>query len=296
MAPEQCRGIGNADQRSDIYALGCVLFDTLTGRPPFERNAAGEYIAAHMHEDAPAPSELVQELPPAVDALVARCLAKDPEERYQTMGDLVAAIEHAASYLSQPGVPVDAHAPATSAMALPSGFSSIFQDNAHPREDTETVVPRPRRSFARFMVATVLTGIVVVALLAAYDSILAERAAGRAAPVEASAQQAAAPEPAPPPAPAAAPAAPPPAPAAEPANTEISPSEIDRELDELLKSADKEPSLALPEEKTAPKQQPAARRPPPPPAQQKPQPQQSPPPAQPAPRKPEPNEDLYDSR
>ena len=301
MAPEQCRGISNADARSDIYALGCVLFDMLTGRPPFEGNATAEYIAAHMAEEPPAPSSLVPDLPTIVDPLLARCLAKDPEERFQTMGDLVAAIEHVAARLSVPGVMVAPSVPVTPAMPLPSGFSSIYQDNSRHHEET-TIPPPPRRSVTRFLLAMALSGVVVVALLAAYDSILAERAVEHAPPIAA-----AVPEPAP-------------APGTAPVPTEADPepvpslAEVDRELDKLLESAeaeDKAPSLKLPEpeEKTVKKQQPVARARQPQPVrravQASPQPQPpAPPPASRAPgpipitppSTPTPTEDLYDSR
>src|SRR6185503_1241843 len=58
MSPEQCRSAGNVDQRSDIYALGCVLFTMITGRPPFLAGCAGEVIAMHLCEAPPAPSQL----------------------------------------------------------------------------------------------------------------------------------------------------------------------------------------------------------------------------------------------
>jgi serine/threonine protein kinase len=294
MSPEQCRGISNADARSDIYALGCVLFDMLTGRPPFEGNATAEYIAAHMSEEAPAPSAFVPDLPPIVDPLLARLLAKDPEERFQTMGDLVAAIEHVAARLSAPGIVVAGEAPMTPAMPLPSGFSSIYQDNAG--DDYEpTIPPRPRRSFARVLFAMLLSGVVVIALLAAYDSILADRAAAHAPPVAV-----AVPDPAP---------APPPPAAAEPDPDPVpNVAEIDRELDKLLESTehdDKPPSLKLPEDKTVQKPVARARQPvrravpapPKPPQQAQPSASRTPGPIPiTPPSTPTPTEDLYDSR
>jgi serine/threonine-protein kinase len=93
MSPEQCRGLAEIDHRLDIYALGCVLFHLLTGRPPFEGEGTGDVISAHIREPASAPSSRVAGIPPSVDALVLRCLAKAPADRYQTMDELAAAIE-----------------------------------------------------------------------------------------------------------------------------------------------------------------------------------------------------------
>ncbi|HEV7555332.1 MAG TPA: serine/threonine-protein kinase, partial [Kofleriaceae bacterium] len=92
MSPEQCRGSGSIDHRADIYSLGCVMFQMLTGRPPFDHEGGGELIAAHLKEIAPAPSTIVEVLP-AVDAIVARCLAKEPHERFSTMHELALELD-----------------------------------------------------------------------------------------------------------------------------------------------------------------------------------------------------------
>jgi len=105
MSPEQCRGLAELDHRSDIYALGCVLFHLLTGRPPFEGEGMGDIIAAHIREPAPAPSSVAPEVAPNVDALVLRCLAKAPADRYQTMLELAAAIGQMLPYLTSPESP-----------------------------------------------------------------------------------------------------------------------------------------------------------------------------------------------
>jgi serine/threonine-protein kinase len=93
MSPEQCRGAGSIDHRADVYSLGCVMFQMLTGRPPFDHEGGGELIAAHLKEIAPAPSTIVA-VQPAVDAIVARCLAKEPHERFATMHELAADLDH----------------------------------------------------------------------------------------------------------------------------------------------------------------------------------------------------------
>ena len=91
MSPEQCRGAGEIDHRTDIYALGCVLFHLLCGRPPFIAPSPGDMIASQLREDPPVPSTLVAAISPELDALVLKCLAKDPDARFATMTELVRA-------------------------------------------------------------------------------------------------------------------------------------------------------------------------------------------------------------
>ncbi len=91
MSPEQCRGAGHVDHRSDLYSLGCVLYHLVVGRVPFDGEGIGEIIAAHMMSSPPVPSQQVPGIPPGVDALILRLLAKRPEERFATAGELAEA-------------------------------------------------------------------------------------------------------------------------------------------------------------------------------------------------------------
>jgi len=100
MSPEQCRGAGGVDHRSDIYSLGCVLYTMVVGHPPFDRLGTGEIIAAHLHEPVVPPRQLVPYLAPAAEQLIMRCLAKAPEERYASMIELAAALEHVLAHIS----------------------------------------------------------------------------------------------------------------------------------------------------------------------------------------------------
>jgi len=102
MSPEQCRGAGELDHRSDIYALGCVLFHLIVGAPPFDREGLGDIIAAHMFEPPPAPSTRCAHLAPGVDEIVLRCLAKSPGDRFQTMQELAGAIDRLLARITAP--------------------------------------------------------------------------------------------------------------------------------------------------------------------------------------------------
>ena len=102
MSPEQCRGAGQVDHRSDVYSLGCMLFALITGAPPFEAAGPGDVIAMHLRESPPAPSSRLFGVPPKIDALVLRCLAKDPAHRFASAIELANAVGEIDSTASIP--------------------------------------------------------------------------------------------------------------------------------------------------------------------------------------------------
>ncbi|OBG78870.1 MULTISPECIES: serine/threonine-protein kinase PknH/PknJ [unclassified Mycobacterium] len=96
MAPER---FSNAEvtYRADIYALACVLFECLTGSPPYRADSAAVLVSSHIMEPIPQPSALRPGIPKAFDAVIARGMAKKPEDRYASAGDLALAANHALS-------------------------------------------------------------------------------------------------------------------------------------------------------------------------------------------------------
>ena len=94
MAPEQIEG-RQVDARADIYALGCVLFECLAGSPPFRRETDVAVIWAHMREEPPPLGSVRSGLPAAADKVLAKALAKDPDERHQSCGELVRELRRA---------------------------------------------------------------------------------------------------------------------------------------------------------------------------------------------------------
>ena len=96
MAPEQVAGSKTLDHRADIYAVGIVAYEMLTGRPPFTGDSPEEILAAHISEQ-PAPVSQRRNIPPAVASLVMRCLAKYPADRWQNADEMLARLETLAS-------------------------------------------------------------------------------------------------------------------------------------------------------------------------------------------------------
>ncbi len=101
VAPEQIEGRA-VDARVDVYALGCVLFQALTGRVPFERDSDAAKLWAHMSEPPPSVAGERPGVPQELDAVISRAMAKDPDERFPSAGDLARAAAAAIGATSPP--------------------------------------------------------------------------------------------------------------------------------------------------------------------------------------------------
>jgi YVTN family beta-propeller protein len=104
VAPEQITG-GELDERSDVYSLGCVLYECLTGQPPLAKATDVALLWAHVHEEPQPPSKLRRELPRELDAVCTRALAKEPGRRYRSAGELAAAARSALGLGEAPEAP-----------------------------------------------------------------------------------------------------------------------------------------------------------------------------------------------
>jgi eukaryotic-like serine/threonine-protein kinase len=162
LSPEQARG-EPATSASDRYGFGVVAFELLTGRRPFAGETPATQAFAHLHAEVPSATELDSSLPPAVDAVFARALAKEPAARPATCGELVADLR--AAFASVDGGPAPTDGAPTPTLLLPA-----------TGEPTKRVLPtgqRVRRSrrrsngaaLALVAVAVLVAGIATAALL-----------------------------------------------------------------------------------------------------------------------------------
>ena len=94
LAPEQIEG-GSVDGRADVYSLGCLLYECLTGEAPFARGSRLAVAWAHLEEEAPSARARRAELPEAIDAVIRKAMAKEPENRHNTCAALITAAEEA---------------------------------------------------------------------------------------------------------------------------------------------------------------------------------------------------------
>jgi serine/threonine protein kinase len=130
MSPEQCQG-GTLDGRSDLYSLGVVLYEIATGSPPFRTKSLSEAVFKHISEPPKPPRQVRPDLPLALEQVILRCLAKRPEERYETATELMRALEGALSdtelmtVIGTPGAEVP-----TASGALPASVDSASVDSA----------------------------------------------------------------------------------------------------------------------------------------------------------------------
>jgi beta-lactam-binding protein with PASTA domain/predicted Ser/Thr protein kinase len=159
LSPEQARG-ESVDARSDVYAAGCVLFELLCGHPPFVGDSPVSVAYQHVREDPKAPSDINHDVPPDVDAIVLKALAKNPLNRYQSAQEMRADALRAVSGRPVLATPVMTEAE-TMAMAGPPR-----QPGVTTRPIPAGVVGQPEERRTSSWVMAVLAGLGVLAVIA----------------------------------------------------------------------------------------------------------------------------------
>ncbi|BCI92257.1 hypothetical protein NIIDMKKI_74630 [Mycobacterium kansasii] len=118
IAPERL-GAGAEDARADIYSLACVLYECLTGRPPFDEATMAGLVAAHLNTPPPRPSTTQPNVPAQFDRVIATGMAKDPDNRYATTVELADAAHDAITEPIAPPTPNKPTLPGTERAPLP---------------------------------------------------------------------------------------------------------------------------------------------------------------------------------
>ena len=136
MSPEQCRG-GFVDARADIYAMGVMIYELLTGHTPFEADNYAALAHAHIYEPVPPPMQRNPRISPAVQSVIMKALAKDPTERFQTAPDLALALEQAVAAQSPvapraTGRPTPGRPTAPPAGYAPAGYATAARGSQPP--------------------------------------------------------------------------------------------------------------------------------------------------------------------
>jgi serine/threonine-protein kinase len=147
IAPERLGSRAEEDARADIYSLACVLYECLTGHPPFDEATMARLVAAHLHTPPPKPSTTQPNVPAQIDPVIATGMAKDPDQRYATTVELANAAEDAITIaLAPPSEPTllgDAR-PSTPAPAAQQRRGDVNLAATQQRPPGRRPVPQPR--------------------------------------------------------------------------------------------------------------------------------------------------------
>ena len=163
LSPEQARGEG-VDARSDVYSVGCLLFELVTGAPPFTGDSPVSVAYQHVREDPKLPSSINPVIPPDLDAIVMKAMAKNPANRYQSAADMRSDLLRALAGQRVEATPVMGDAEKTAIIGAPPGGFGYADEHWDDDEDAER--RRRRRIIAIWAVvgALLLAGIIALAV------------------------------------------------------------------------------------------------------------------------------------
>ncbi len=153
MSPEQAQGrTKEVDHRSDIFSFGCILFETVTGRRAFEGRDVIDSLNKIIREPVPPISEFNADAPADLQRIVRRCLAKDPEERYQTIKDVAIELKEVRSELKAAGIDTTMPPPQSNTRSISDAQPTMLRSRAMPSgQSADSVSSRP--SSAEYIVS-----------------------------------------------------------------------------------------------------------------------------------------------
>jgi beta-lactam-binding protein with PASTA domain len=162
LSPEQARG-ESVDARSDVYSVGCLLYELVTGAPPFTGDSPVSVAYQHVREDPKLPSSVNPAIPPELDAILLKALSKNPANRYQSAADMRNDLLRALAGQRVEATPVMGDAEKTAIIGAPPGG---YGDGEWDDEDDDARKRRRNRIIAAVIAGVlILGGVIAVALL-----------------------------------------------------------------------------------------------------------------------------------